>query len=192
MKLQVSADSRDEKLGIVKKKVHIGDFSFTTPAKSTKYNNNELYQGEKKRVNEITRSLKIDHLSNFHDEENYSARFVKDVRKQFLDESLNIPIFNINSTQLPNPEHTKTLGHVIYAASDKIVCLPTVKKSAYCVMELTSGGKPVQKIRDNSFDKYINFQKTIIDELKLSNSKEILGMIPFLSPKFSIKLFYQQ
>ncbi len=188
MRLLIAGDSRDEHVSIIKKRVKIGDFSFTTPTKSTKYSNRESYSRETKRVNEITRQITPNNLENFYAGEDHAQRFAKGVKKQFLEDCLNIPILNLMSNQLPSGPHTKILGHVLYSSSEKVICLPTVKKSAYCVPGVTSGGNQKQVLNDDSFKHYIDFQKTIIDEIKISNSKEILGIVPFAASRFTSKL----
>lgn len=188
MRLHVAGAEKDENLGIIRKTVKIGDTSIVTPSKGTKYLNSAEYAREPGRINEITKSVKEDTLTNFHEGEEHSQNFVKGTKKYHLDDCLNLTIVNLQTPKLPSTELTKTLADVIYSASDKAVCLPTVKTRSYQIQSVTSGGKPKLTIKDESFQRYIDFQKTVIDEIKNSNSKAILGMVPFVAPKYAIKL----
>ncbi len=189
MRLQVSGAEKDDSLGIIRKKVQIGSTSVVTPIKGTKYLNAVEYIREPKRINEITKQVKESTLNNFHEKEENSRDFVRKSKKYFLEDSFNVVITNFISPNLPTEELTKTLADVIYSASDKVICLPTVKNKTYQIEGVTSGGKPKFTVQEESFAKYLDFQKTIIAQIRNSNSKDILGIVPFgLPPKYMIKL----
>lgn len=188
MRLNVAGAEKDENLGIIRKTVKIGDTSLITPSKSTKCLNSIEYAKESKRINEITKSVKEETITNFHEGEEHSQNFVKGTKKYHLDDCLNLTIVNLQTPKLPSTELTKTLADVIYSASDKVVCLPTVKSRSYLIQSVTPGGNSKLTIKDESFQRYIDFQKIVIDEIKNSNSKAILGMVPFVAPKYAIKL----
>ena len=81
MRLHVAGAEKDENLGIIRKTIKIGDISVVTPSKSTKYLNLTEYPQESKRINEITKSVKEDTLTNFHEGEEHSQNFVKGTKK---------------------------------------------------------------------------------------------------------------
>ncbi len=190
MKLNVKPSGMDENIGVIKKLVSISDQSVTTPTKAIKCSNIKDYSSKEK-INEVSKRINLDTLKNFHEKDGFSGTFCRNVRDKFSPDCFNFVFFNLTTNQFPDDEVVDCLGHVLYSASDRIICLPIVQKA------LLSSPRPSgksQKIDDKKVNNYLLLQQKVIDAINLKNSKSILGVIPILAPKYTrqiIDLYFE-
>ena len=190
MTMRAREIKRDEDLPIIKKSVSFSDLSITTPVKGVKSSNLKKYDKEDRKaggcmINEISKSLDSNTLEGIYGTEGFSLGVCRDVKERYSPDSVNFVFFNLKGEKFPNENLTDSLGHVLYSASDKVVCLPSIQK-AFLLSPSTSGKS--QKIDERKIEDYLLFQKRIIDAVNVKNSKEILGMIPLLVPKYTRKI----
>lgn len=191
MELKIRALDIADDIGVAKKSISLPGSSITTPTKSIKCINIKNYPKEEK-INEISKRINLKTLENFHEKEGFSNAFCKNVKNNFLPDCFNFVFFYLIASQVPSDDLTTTLAHVIYPASDKVICLPSVQKGM--LMSPTPSGKS-QRLDDKKVSNYLHFQEKIIDAVNLKNSKLIMGMIPILPPKYTkqiIDLYFRK
>jgi len=190
MTMRAREIKRDEELPIIKKSVSFSNLSIMTPMKGVKSANLKKYDKDDRKgsgcmINEISKHIDSDTLDGIYGTEGFSLGICRDIKERYSPDSVNFVFFNLKGTKFPNENLTNSLGHVLYSASDKVVCLPSIQK-AFLLSPSTSGKS--QKIDERKIDDYLIFQKRIIDAVNVRNSKEILGIIPLLVPKYTRKI----
>jgi len=190
MAMRAREIKRSEDLPIIKKSISFSDLSVTTPVKGVKSSNLKKYdKAERKEsgcmINEISKSLDSSTLEGIYGTEGFSLGMKRDIQDRYSPDSVNFVFFNLKAAKFPDENLTNSLGHVIYSASDKVVCLPTIQMGM--LKSPTSTGKS-QKIDERKVEDYLLFQQRIIDAVNVKNSKEILGTIPLLVPKYSRRI----
>jgi len=181
MQLKVKTTAHDEELAILRKEVTVADKRVDTPSKTLRPENLKDSDSSSM-LCEVSRRIDATTLEQIHGAVDFASELVQSIKRKKVNNQ-SLVHFNLCTNELPDKDHTVTLAHSLYAASDDIVCLPTVKKSVFMQFE---PGRKTPIISDKRVDVYVEFQKCIIDALKMKNSKAILGAIPlFLPPKFT-------
>lgn len=184
MQLKVKTIAQDEDLAILKKEVVLQDRLIKTPSKTLRPEN-VVESDSTELVCEVSRRIDAATLEHMHKQLDFASELVQGVKRS-RDTRLSMVHFNLRVDVLPDKDHTITLAHSLYSASDDIICLPSVKKSVFLISE---PGRKTPRISEKRVDGYIEFQKQVIEQLKIKNTKAILGTIPLcLPPKFTNQL----
>lgn len=166
---------RDEKLGIVKKKIssHQGNFSFESPVVSQR-TPKQLGDIQKLMVNEVVRQIDYETVSEL--DLRGIKPFAHKVRLQFLLGKFNATIFNFKFDSVPEETTIRLLAQTLHSSSESTIILPAVKTAFLQEDKKYS----IKKIVD-----YVRMMQLIIQDIeKIGNRKEFIGTIPLIPPKF--------
>lgn len=173
MEIKVSSIKRDENIGIIKKKIVIpSEKPIITPTKAIKNFN----EPTKETICEISKRVTNDMLNKFNEEQGYSTSFVSRVKQEQNKKNPTFVYLDLKTDELPSGRLLETFSHVLYSASSSVICLPFVKKSVFM---------DDKKITEKKVKEYIQFQKDVINNIRIKNSKPLIGIIPLLVPKYS-------
>jgi hemerythrin superfamily protein len=174
--LKVKEIDRDETLGIIKKEITLTNgVSFTSPSRGIKPVKLDAYLENNTRVKEIVKRVTDKDLNSL--EEGSSSKIVKEIKKGYQKNGLNLVIFDLRLDEVPDKNKLTTLAHHLYASSENTVILPTVKPALF---------KEDKKFSEKKVLTYQNMMKFIIDEIQaIGNSKAIIGTVPLIAPKYS-------
>ena len=184
--LKVKEIDRDETLGIIKKEITLTNgVSFTSPSRGIKPVKLDAYLENNTRVKEIVKRITDKDLNSL--EEGSSSKIVKEIKKGYQKNGLNLVIFNLMLDEVPDKNKLTTLAHHLYASSENTVILPTVKSALF---------KEDKKFSEKKVLAYQDMMKFIIDEIQaVGNSKAIIGTVPLIAPKYSrsiVNLYHEQ
>lgn len=175
MGIKVNPEVKDEKLGVIEKKVKLGKNKIVTPIKGTKVaTTKSIKKGFV--INEISKQIKPKTLERLNKDIVYAADFRNKTKKDFLNGVPNILYFDLKLDHFPSETLISTLSHNLYSLSEEVICLPFVKSG------LLRGRS---QIMDKKVKNYLKFQDEIIENIKLKNSKSILGVVPIVAPKYT-------
>jgi hypothetical protein len=169
--------ARDQELGIIKKNLVLpGGLSFETPQRAmTLAQDNTLTI-----ANEIPRQIDgatIDSL------ESGTSTLVRDIRSRFLSDTLNLTIFDLKFDSVPARSAVSTISQYLYAASDKVVLLPTVKSG------LLKDPPKFSRFSERRIGSYVGMMSQIIGEIEsVGNRKAIIATVPLMPIKFCRQL----
>ena len=176
---KIEETSRDDELGLIKKQITCDNnsFCFDSPVVS-------------QRANKFDPDIKVQEIIRRIDDkvvESLNTRYIKPftdlVKTEWALDKLNATLFDFKYNDFPSDENIKTIAHALHGASDKVIFLPTVKKSL--LMEIKPNRKTPSLSMDR-IDSYKKMMKLIIDEtMKPKNGKQIVGMVPFIPWKFA-------
>ena len=176
---KIDKSTRDDELGLFKKQITCDSNSFCidTPIVS-------------QRADRIDPEIKVQEIIKHIDEKvvnsldsRYIKTYVDSVKAEWAPNKLNLTLFDFKYTKdFPTDESLKTIAHALHGASDKIIFLPTVRKKL--LMEIKPNHK-TESISPQKIESYKKMMKTIIEETKNRNGKQVVGMIPFLPWKFT-------
>ena len=194
---RVREKARADTLGISTKEIRLSSStSITTPTKSLKqYGNNIIHQADVVEINNLFRESQFQTLFD-----GGGRKRISKVENQKVRNALNLVIFDIQLNHIPTKDQLRILIHHLNQVSDKSIFLPTIKTSVLKEKKTYIGprtGKLQEKSvwSDKYFQNYMDMVSFIIDEIELfGNSKEIIGTIPLMIPKYSRSLidFYQK
>lgn len=182
---KIDESTRDDELGLFKKQITCDSHAFCveTPIIS-------------QRANKIDPEIKVQEIIKHIDEKvvdslnnRYIKTYVDSVKSEWAGNKLNLTLFDFKYKDFPSNDNLKTIAHALHGASDQVIFLPTVRKKL--LME-TKPNRKTESLSLDKIDSYKKMMKTIIDETKNRNGKQIVGMVPFLPWKFtkSIVDFY--
>ena len=182
MDLKIREVERDENLAVLQKNVSIpNSFSFTTPSKSTKATINSDYIQENSLVNEVVRQVDERFLTSLETGSGY--RITRDIQAQCKPNKLNLVIFNLTVDKFPARPLMRTFAQHLYASSDKVILLPTVKSSLF---KETLPGRKTPTYSDAKFSAYAAMMSKLIDDIQsVGNNKVFMGTIPLLPIKYT-------
>lgn len=186
MNLKIREVDRDENLGVLQKSVSLpNSFSFSTPSKSTKEKAGaDSYISINSVANEITRRVDETILKSL--EAGSAYRMTREVQNQYKPNKLNVVIFNLTVESVPDRRLMQTFAQHLYANSDKMITLPTVKSSLYKEKVV---GKTTIKYSDARFAKYLKMMGDLIQDIQgVGNNKGFMGTIPLIPIKYARQL----
>lgn len=170
-KIKVHEEDRDEKYGILRKEINVINVpSFETPTKCIKKLVKPIPPNA--HINEITKKINLKTINAFQE----GRVLPKDLRLRFMDNKLNLTIFDLMFNSAPSYEITKAISNYWYVCSENTLVLPTVK-SAMLKENNTWSPKKISEC--------VAFFKNLIDLAEMINFKPFIGTIPLLPPKFS-------
>jgi hypothetical protein len=180
--LKVREVDRDENLAVLQKNVSIpNSFSFTTPSKSTKATTSSEYIKENSLVNEVVRQADDRFLASLETGSGY--RITKDIQAQCKPNKLNLVIFNLTVDKFPERHLMQTFAQHLYASSDKVIFLPTVKSSLF---KEALPGRKTPTYSDAKFSAYAAMMSKLIDDIQsVGNNKVFMGTVPLLPIKYT-------
>lgn len=109
-----------------------------------------------------------------------------EIETQFIQNKLNLVIFNLTVDDIPERPLMRTFAQHLYAASDITIFLPTVKSALY--KEPTASGKSL-KLSEVRFGKYVEMMRNLIEDIQsVGNHKAYVGTIPLVPIKFAREL----
>jgi len=167
---------RDDELAILKKNISLPNiFSFETPTRSIKEIIQDRFLHSNLLVNEITRKVDDDFLKTL--EEGATSRVTREIKSRFLENRLNLVIFNLIFDQIPEQNLVRTLAQQLYSSSHAIIFLPTIRTAL-----LKENGKFSEK----KVQAYLEMVKNIVNEIEVvGNVKPFVGTIPLIPIKYS-------
>jgi len=180
--VKVNEVDRDKELGILKKDISIPNaFSLETPSKSIRRFDNLL--DSTMTVNEITRKIDNNTLRSL--ELGAASKITREIRSRFLKDKLNLVIFNLVLDRIPDKNLLDVLSQQLYASSEAVIFLPTVKIGLL---------KEEGRFTDRKIQEYLKMMDDIINEIEsVGNAKAFIGTIPLVPIRYSrpIVRFYQ-
>lgn len=119
------------------------------------------------------------------------TRMTREIQAQYKPgNKMNLVIFNMVVDKVPERHLRQTFAQHLYASSDKVIFLPTVKSSLFKEQPL---GRKTATYSETKFLRYITMVSDLIDDIRsVGNSKVFMGTIPLLPIKFArhlIKLY---
>jgi hypothetical protein len=184
--LRVREQDRDEELGIIRKEINLpGGFSFESPSRAIARASADTLT--RVVVNEIPKKITDVTLGSL--ETGASSVMLKDIRSQFIENALNLAILDLKFDDVPASPGIRTIAECLYAASDKVVMLPTVKPG------LLKERSPRPTFSDARIENYLRMMSEIIEQIGARNNKAIMGTVPLVPPKFSrriLKLYFSK
>jgi hypothetical protein len=172
---KVKEIDRDQNLAIFKKEVSIDNsFSVLTPSKATKNLKPDGFVENNSKVHEIVKRIDESLLDSL--EEGASSRIAREIKNNYRKDKLNIVIFNLMFDKIPDKNKLGTLAQHLYASSDSTVFLPAVRSVLL---------KENSKISEKKVNAYLEMMKFVIEQIRISNSKALIGVVPLLAPKYS-------
>jgi hypothetical protein len=172
---KVKEIDRDENLAVIKKEVSIDNsFLFRTPSKATKNIKPDGFIENNSKIHEIVKRIDDPVLNSL--EEGASSRIAREIKNNYRKDKLNIVIFNLMFDKIPDKNRLGTLAQHLYASSDSTVFLPAVRSALL---------KENNKISENKINAYLGMMKFVIEQIRISNSKALIGVVPLLAPKYS-------
>ena len=172
---KIDKSTRDDELGLFKKEITCDSNSFCvdTPIVSQKANRVD----PEIKVHEIVKHID-DKVVNSLDSR-YIKTYVDSVKDEWAPNKLNLTLFDFKYTKdFPTTESLKTIAHALHGASDQVIFLPTIRKKL--LMEIKPNHR-TESISPEKIETYKRMMKTIIEETKNRNGKQIVGMIPFFA-----------
>jgi hypothetical protein len=176
--------SRDEELGIIRKRVTLPDgTSFESPSRSL---SSPMQQTSQPVVNEIPRII-LDVTVNAL--ETGTLLLHKEIQSKFVRGAFNLTMFDLRLKEFPKVKEVRTLAHHLYPSSDSTVFLPSVKSGMLkepATEHESETTKVARRLSMKRLEEYVKMQEQIIAEIEsLHNSKPIVGTIPLMPIKFS-------
>jgi hypothetical protein len=177
-KVSVHEDRRDDDLAILRKIITLPNgLSFMTPTKSIKKAKERVSLHQHLVVNEITRRIDDSVLSSL--EAGAASRRERDIKNEFLSKKLNLTIFNLTFDQKPQTESIRTLAQHLYACSESIIVIPTVRLSLL-------KEKNERSYSESRLAELLSMLRQIVSEIEVvGNSKPLMGTIPLLPIKYA-------
>ena len=169
---------REEEIGVAKKKISASDnsFSFEGPVVTQKV---FPFDTDNNKVNEIVQHINPKRVKTL--ESNKIQDFTNDIKKNnyFCPNKLNITIFDLQYDVMPDEDTIRLIAQALHGASEKAVFLPAIQKS---LVQSIPKGRKCANWDENKFLSYKNMLKVMVEEIKMHNGKEIVGMVPFFLP----------
>jgi len=183
--LSVHELARDQDLGVIRKQVTLpGGGGFESPSRSI----SRATPSTPTDVNEITRQINSSTITSL--ESVGTAALTRDIRSKYIDKALNLVVLDLKFDQVPSSPSIRTLSQFLYAVSDRVVMIPTVKSS------MLKESPKFTKYSDSRIKNYIQMTSDIIDQIELCrNGKAIMGTIPLMPIKFSreiLRLYFEK
>ncbi len=176
--LRVREQDRDDELGIIRKDISLpGGFSFESPSRAVARASNETLN--RVVVNEIPKKITDVTIGSL---ETGTSTLRRDIKSKFIDNALNLAILDLKFDDVPALTGVRTIAEYLYAASDKVVMLPTVKPG------LLKERSPRPTYSDARIENYLRMMSEIIEQIGARNGKAIMGTVPLVPPKFSRRI----
>jgi hypothetical protein len=173
--LRVREQDRDDELGIMRKDIKLpGGFSFESPSRAVARASDETLT--RVMVNEVPKKITDGTVVSL---ETGTSTLRRDIESQFIDNALNLVIFDLKFDDVPPSTSLRTIAEYLYAASDKVVMLPTVKPG------LLKEKSERPRFSDTRIQNYLRMMSEIIEQIGMRNSKAIMGTVPLVPAKFS-------
>jgi len=170
-KIKVHEEDRDDEYGTLRKKINVINVpSIETPTKCIKKLETPIPPSA--HINEITKKINLRTIESFQE----GQVLPKDLKIRFMDNKLNLTIFDLMFDSVPSYEVTKALSNYWYVCSENTLILPTVKSAML---------KENKKWSLKRISKCVAFFESLIDLAEMKNFKPYIGTIPLLPPKFS-------
>lgn len=180
-KIKVHEEDSDEDYGILRKEINVINVPpIETPTKCIKKLESPIPPSA--HINEITKKINLRTIESFQE----GRVLPKDLRMRFMDNKLNLTIFDLMFNSVPSYEVTKLLSNYWYVCSENTLVLPTVK-SAMLKENSTWSLKKISEC--------VAFFESLIDLAEMKNFKPFIGTIPLLPPLFSepfVKLYLEK
>jgi len=177
-KIKVHEEGRDDEYGTLRKKIDVVKTPpFETPTKCIKKLEDPIPTSAY--INEVTKKINLQTIESFQEGE----VLPRNLRKRFIDNKLNLTIFDLMFNSVPSYEITKALSNYWYVCSENTLVLPTVKSAML---------KENNKWSLKRITACVAFFESLIDIAETINYKPFIGTIPLLPPKFSkpfVKLY---
>lgn len=173
---KVKEIDRDQSLALIKKRISIDNsFSFVSPSKATKPLKPDAFVENNSKIHEIVKRVDDKLLDAL--EEGASSRIAKEIKSSYKRDKLNLVIFNLIFDTIPNKNKLSTLAQHLYASSDSTVFLPAVRSALF--------KDENNKISEKRVNAYLEMMKFIVNQIRISNSKALIGIVPLIAPKYS-------
>lgn len=172
-KIKVREKDRDEDFGIMKKEVTPPyKTPFLTPTKCLKNLSQNIPNTAS--INEVIKRI---YPKTIRAIRNGIESPRKTIMSKFLENKLNLTIFELMFNSPLNRNEIKTLASYWYPASESVLFLPTVK---------TAMLKEGRKFSMNKITGYIEMMRGLIEiTTQIGNTKAFIGTIPLMPSKFS-------
>lgn len=174
-KIRAKGIDRDEKFGIFRKRIQASSLpSFETPTKCLK---NIRYSPPNFKINEVIKRITPEIVESIYDGQYQSPKTIK---KKFLQNKLNLTIFHLMHTRVPEKVKVRSLVNYLYASSESTLFLPTVRMAML---------KDDSKISDRKFEDYVEMMRYMINITEnIGNRLAFIGTVPLIAPKFTRKI----